>query len=138
MLISCMIFKYTRNNFIDKRETLSARLKNRLLVINVASFLIAGYFFVRHNDYCEPGGKCQKNLAQFPLNTQKLWKFFQIFLYFCLTHYTVSQKLRTTFTELIHWFQYGSIPSVNRLMRGDHRNKFMHTHTSGFCVRTSH
>lgn len=38
-------------------EGRSLRLKVKLLTVNILSFVIAGYFFVRHNNYCEPYGR---------------------------------------------------------------------------------
>ncbi|XKL63823.1 hypothetical protein PGB90_006187 [Kerria lacca] len=56
MLLTCLALKFARkNNTLDKSEVYSTHIKLRLLIINFLSFIIAGYFFVRHNNYCEPG-----------------------------------------------------------------------------------
>lgn len=58
MLLTCLALKFARkNNTLDKSEVYSTHIKLRLLIINFLSFIIAGYFFVRHNNYCEPGSK---------------------------------------------------------------------------------
>lgn len=58
MLITCYILKYERKSTSgDQLQAYSLKIKTRLLVVNVISFTIAGYFFVRHNKYCEPGSK---------------------------------------------------------------------------------
>lgn len=58
MLLTCIILKYYRKNAaMDKFEVFSLRMKTRLLIVNAISFTTAGYFFLRHNKYCEPGSK---------------------------------------------------------------------------------
>lgn len=59
-----MLISYILNrNFRKRHETLSAdawkslQFKKMLFVINISSFAMAGYFFGRHNEHCEPGGK---------------------------------------------------------------------------------
>lgn len=47
---------------ITRIEEKSLRLKRNLFVTNVISFTLAGYFFMRHNSYCEPGGKYKKTI----------------------------------------------------------------------------
>lgn len=39
-------------------ERKSVMYKKRLFFANLCSILLAVYFFVRHNSYCEPGGNC--------------------------------------------------------------------------------
>ncbi|XP_065215616.1 post-GPI attachment to proteins factor 2-like isoform X2 [Planococcus citri] len=56
MLLTCILFRYHRKtNTMDKFEAFSLRMKTRLLIVNAISFSTAGYFFLRHNKYCEPG-----------------------------------------------------------------------------------
>lgn len=59
MLLTCLMHKYATNSTaIDKYTRFSIYSKIRLLIVNALSFIAAGYFFIRHNDYCEPGSKC--------------------------------------------------------------------------------
>ena len=45
------------------QERKSMRLKVILFVINVASFAMAVYFFMRHSRYCEAGGRSEQHQA---------------------------------------------------------------------------
>ncbi|XP_055839845.1 post-GPI attachment to proteins factor 2-like [Episyrphus balteatus] len=40
---------------LNIQERLARRTKGNLFVINLIAFVLAGYCFRRHNDYCEPG-----------------------------------------------------------------------------------
>lgn len=58
MILTCLMLKYSiKSTAIDKFDRYSIRMKTRLLILNVLSFTIAGYFFIRHNEYCEPGSE---------------------------------------------------------------------------------
>lgn len=56
-----MLLSYFLNKNARKRPELavierkSLRFKRDLFILNVFSFAAAGYFFVRHNNHCEPG-----------------------------------------------------------------------------------
>jgi len=52
-------FADVKHNLSDVvlQERKSFRLKLSLMVFNVTCFLLAIYFFFRHNSYCESGGK---------------------------------------------------------------------------------
>ncbi|XP_015606499.1 post-GPI attachment to proteins factor 2-like [Cephus cinctus] len=54
MVLTCLIMKHYRNISRNALETDSLKLKWRFLFFNVASILMACYFFYRHNKYCEP------------------------------------------------------------------------------------
>ncbi|XP_063702090.1 post-GPI attachment to proteins factor 2-like [Culicoides brevitarsis] len=55
MLISYFLNKNGRKiPELNKIEEKSLKYKQRLFLINVVCFALAGYFFVRHNEYCEP------------------------------------------------------------------------------------
>lgn len=62
MVISSILLRKGRvtKTVMTKREARSLRYKIYLTAINMASFAIAGYFFLRHNAYCESGGMCFK------------------------------------------------------------------------------
>lgn len=55
MVLTCVILTRFRKQPADNVESRSLRLKYQLLAINMVSFALAGYFFIRHNLYCEPG-----------------------------------------------------------------------------------
>lgn len=58
MSTSYLVNKYARktpNNY-SKIEKKSLIYKRNLFFINLLCFALAGYFFVRHNNFCEPGG----------------------------------------------------------------------------------
>ncbi|GAB0096333.1 Post-GPI attachment to proteins factor 2 [Sergentomyia squamirostris] len=44
-----------RGDLVTKLEEKSIRFKGYLCLINIVSFSLAGYFFLRHNEHCEPG-----------------------------------------------------------------------------------
>ncbi|XP_065354041.1 post-GPI attachment to proteins factor 2 [Cloeon dipterum] len=54
MLLSSFLLSRRRARIANNVESRSLRLKVKLLTVNAVSFIIAGYFFVRHNNYCEP------------------------------------------------------------------------------------
>ncbi|XP_055626933.1 post-GPI attachment to proteins factor 2-like isoform X2 [Toxorhynchites rutilus septentrionalis] len=55
MLILIVINRITREDMLTVSERKSMKYKKRLFLTNVCSILFAVYFFVRHNNYCEPG-----------------------------------------------------------------------------------
>ncbi|KAI0212481.1 Post-GPI attachment to proteins factor 2 [Lamellibrachia satsuma] len=56
MLCSCILYKWSHMyQTFSPMERKSFRLKLSLMVFNVSCFLLAIYFFFRHNTYCEPG-----------------------------------------------------------------------------------
>ena len=56
MLLSCTIVHVTRKtDELAKIELKSQRYKKRLFLVNLLCMILAGYFFMRHNSYCEPG-----------------------------------------------------------------------------------
>nr|CAD7412140.1 unnamed protein product [Timema cristinae] len=55
MMLTCYLLRSMRCQPPDNVETRSLRIKYQLLVVNVISFALAAYFFLRHNWYCEPG-----------------------------------------------------------------------------------
>ncbi|KAF4528198.1 hypothetical protein B566_EDAN014023 [Ephemera danica] len=54
MMLCCYLLAKRRAIPATPIEARSLNLKMRLLIVNISSFAIAGYFFVRHNNYCEP------------------------------------------------------------------------------------
>lgn len=58
MLISYFLNKNGRKQALTEREEKSTRYKLYLFLTNLVAFALAGYFFLRHNSQCEPGGKC--------------------------------------------------------------------------------
>lgn len=58
MLLSYFVNKTSRSQAMDSQMGQSAvRLKRNLMFLNILSFTLAGYFFLRHNDRCEPYSK---------------------------------------------------------------------------------
>ncbi|XP_039285233.1 post-GPI attachment to proteins factor 2 [Nilaparvata lugens] len=55
MVLTCILLTRYREQPADNVENRSLRLKYQLLAINMVSFALAGYFFIRHNLHCEPG-----------------------------------------------------------------------------------
>ncbi|XP_041778238.1 post-GPI attachment to proteins factor 2-like [Anopheles merus] len=56
MYLVVLINRLTRTEeLLTLAERKSLRYKRRLLLVNVASIMFAVYFFVRHNNHCEPG-----------------------------------------------------------------------------------
>lgn len=64
MLISYFVNKNARKvmDTVTKIEAKALRYKRNLFATNIISFMLAGYFFLRHNSHCEPGGKLCLNL----------------------------------------------------------------------------
>lgn len=56
MALSYVVNKAGRK-LADPIAQRSLRYKRNLCLLNIASFALAGYFFVRHNDRCEPLSK---------------------------------------------------------------------------------
>lgn len=57
MILVYFIMKSCRNVMKDWFEITSLKWKRRLIMLNIFSILASGYFFYRHNKYCEPLGK---------------------------------------------------------------------------------
>lgn len=56
MLLTCILWSWPTAVQADMlKVTSSIRLKVLFFVLNLLSILFAGYFFSRHNSYCEPG-----------------------------------------------------------------------------------
>jgi len=56
MILTCYLLRSMRRSPPDNIEARSLRIKYQLLAVNLMSFAMAVYFFIRHNSYCEPGG----------------------------------------------------------------------------------
>ncbi|XP_067009853.1 post-GPI attachment to proteins factor 2 [Anabrus simplex] len=54
MMLTCYLLRSMRRTPPDNIEARSLRVKYKLLIINVISFALAAYFFLRHNWHCEP------------------------------------------------------------------------------------
>lgn len=57
MVIMCLLLHRCRNIPATLLESKSLRVKVTLVLVNLVSFALAGYTFVRHNAYCEEGSK---------------------------------------------------------------------------------
>lgn len=55
MVLTCVLVSRTRSMPPDELDKKSLRVKWRLLTLNISFSLLAVYFFMRHNSYCEPG-----------------------------------------------------------------------------------
>lgn len=55
MVLSCFLLKFRRKYPPTNLESRTLKWKFQCLAINMLCFFVAGYFFVRHNKYCEPG-----------------------------------------------------------------------------------
>ncbi|XP_063222761.1 post-GPI attachment to proteins factor 2-like [Bacillus rossius redtenbacheri] len=55
MMLTCYLLRSMRAEPPDNVEARSLRIKYQLLAVNMTSFALAAYFFLRHNWYCEPG-----------------------------------------------------------------------------------
>ncbi|GLV40045.1 Post-GPI attachment to proteins 2 [Carabus blaptoides fortunei] len=55
MVITCVLFKRCRRHPPMNIEVKSLRIKGRLVAFNICSIILASYFFMRHNSYCETG-----------------------------------------------------------------------------------
>lgn len=71
MVLTCVLLTRYRAQPPSNVESKSLRLKYQLLGINVVSFVLAGYFFIRHNLYCEPGGEEIASIPLYFLNVLK-------------------------------------------------------------------
>ena len=56
MILTCYLLRSMRRSPPDNIEARSLRIKYQLLAVNLLSFAMAVYFYIRHNSYCEPGG----------------------------------------------------------------------------------
>ncbi|KAI8441740.1 LOW QUALITY PROTEIN: hypothetical protein MSG28_005438 [Choristoneura fumiferana] len=55
MLFTCMMLtKYRRKSHVTSTEKQSVKMKWRAFIVNISSFAVAAYFFLRHNRLCEP------------------------------------------------------------------------------------
>ncbi|KAM7290379.1 putative FGF receptor activating protein [Ixodes scapularis] len=55
MLVSCFIPTVAFKHMLSQAERKSLRTKKQLMITSVFCSLLATYFFLRHNWYCEPG-----------------------------------------------------------------------------------
>ncbi|XP_069181431.1 post-GPI attachment to proteins factor 2 isoform X3 [Procambarus clarkii] len=55
MVLTCLLLKDNTRRFNSPLERLAFIKKKQLMTANLACFLVALYFFYRHNTYCEPG-----------------------------------------------------------------------------------
>ncbi|XP_037928459.1 post-GPI attachment to proteins factor 2-like [Teleopsis dalmanni] len=55
MLITYILNRNGRRDALLPHENKSNKWKGYLFIINLTTFLLAGYCFIRHNSYCEPG-----------------------------------------------------------------------------------
>uniref|UniRef100_W5KEV0 Acyltransferase PGAP2 n=1 Tax=Astyanax mexicanus TaxID=7994 RepID=W5KEV0_ASTMX len=55
MLCTCRLWQMITKYSVSAEEMTSCRYKIRLFLFNISLCLLAGYFFRRHNKYCEPG-----------------------------------------------------------------------------------
>ncbi|KAM9450595.1 post-GPI attachment to proteins factor 2 [Clarias gariepinus] len=55
MMSTCRLWYVIMKYTISTEEMTSYRFKSRLFLLNIVLTLAAGYFFRRHNKYCEPG-----------------------------------------------------------------------------------
>lgn len=96
MLISYILNRHSRKmlDAVSSTERKSLRFKRALLFINIVGFWFAGYFFIRHNAYCEPGGKHSISLASSTLSicfNHFMLSLFSVSVYtfFALAEYVV-------------------------------------------------
>ncbi|KAH8242739.1 hypothetical protein KR032_001591, partial [Drosophila birchii] len=55
MLISYLLYRNAPGAGLLPLEAKSLRYKRNLFLVNIVSFGLAGYCFIRHDSYCEPG-----------------------------------------------------------------------------------
>ncbi|KAL7853811.1 hypothetical protein AOLI_G00206550 [Acnodon oligacanthus] len=55
MMCTCRLWQVITKYTVSAEEMTSYRYKVRLFLFNIGLCLLAGYFFRRHNKYCEPG-----------------------------------------------------------------------------------
>uniref|UniRef100_A0A182IMP2 CWH43-like N-terminal domain-containing protein n=1 Tax=Anopheles atroparvus TaxID=41427 RepID=A0A182IMP2_ANOAO len=90
MLLVVFIHRLTRTgDLLMLTERKSLHYKRRLLVVNVASIVCAVYFFVRHNNHCEPGIYSLFALSEYVFvysnigfHTTAYWDFINANMYF--------------------------------------------------------
>lgn len=58
MFITYFLHKNGRKQQLTELEERSVKYKFYFFVANLIAFALAGYFFLRHNAKCEPGGEC--------------------------------------------------------------------------------
>lgn len=80
MLTTCFLLKRCRRHPPINVETKSLSIKGQLFVFNIISIILASYFFMRHNSYCEPGGKLLQYIV---FNVIKINNFRFSLLPFC-------------------------------------------------------
>jgi hypothetical protein len=84
MILTCYLLRSMRRSPPDNIEARSLRIKYQLLAVNLISFAMAIYFFIRHNSYCEPGGNCDLVVSNFEcslfVDENSLQKYLQILI----------------------------------------------------------
>lgn len=78
MVVLIIINRVTREgDLLTASERKSIMYKKRLFIANLCSILLAVYFFIRHNSYCEPGG----NLSTYESLTGNLVMYVHLFFF---------------------------------------------------------
>lgn len=78
MVVLIIINRVTREgDLLTASERKSIMYKKRLFIANLCSILLAVYFFIRHNSYCEPGG----NLYTYESLTENLVMYVHLFFF---------------------------------------------------------
>ncbi|CAN8012834.1 unnamed protein product [Ixodes pacificus] len=67
MLVSCFIPTVALKHMLSQAERKSLRTKKHLMITSIFCSLLAIYFFLRHNWYCEPGVYTLFALAEYIL-----------------------------------------------------------------------
>lgn len=94
MLISYILNRHSRKmlDAVSSTERRSLRFKRALLFTNIVSFWFAGYFFIRHNAYCEPGGNSFWPFYHYNFHIWTIcfcWRCFSVYTFFALAEYVV-------------------------------------------------
>ncbi|KAA0195981.1 hypothetical protein HAZT_HAZT004149 [Hyalella azteca] len=55
MLLTCLLLKDNTRQFVSLLEHRAFSIKKQLMFANIFCFMVALYFYHRHNTYCEPG-----------------------------------------------------------------------------------
>uniref|UniRef100_A0A2P2IAG0 Post-GPI attachment to proteins factor 2-like n=2 Tax=Hirondellea gigas TaxID=1518452 RepID=A0A2P2IAG0_9CRUS len=55
MVLTCLLLKDNTRQFVGLMEHRAYSIKKQLTVANLFCFMVALYFYYRHNAYCEPG-----------------------------------------------------------------------------------
>lgn len=55
MALTCLLLRDNKNRLTNSLERLAYLKKKQLMAANITCFIVALYFFYRHNKYCEPG-----------------------------------------------------------------------------------